>query len=280
MIFAESTSLQLHHGIQSPSVGVWANANSKNLWIHFGEDLGKKIGYRIFLNSNHSANQELKFQNRFTNLFLLGFQFYAFKIFAGIEKNQFDTRSIIFETKIYPTQSILFQYKENFQERSYFLSNLKGDRFKLGFALGKNYTKETSEWVLGISLSYQFDSFDFVLLGNSKSELENSYPSGLVKYNFETEKESIFTREENPTYQEKEFVKTIKPPKKKWAAKVYKLSLEELLFKKIPLRTALQISSASSNPDEYRKLILKLPEDISRKLKGIQYEKSLEDMDE
>ncbi len=266
----------------SPSIAISVSEYNQSFHFHFKDKIYNDIGYNFYFKTNYFNQNKINYQHRFTNSFLLGINFFWVQSFFGIERiKDLNTKFFVLETKIYKSQSLVFQYKENEFQKTYFLSNTKGEDLKLGFGIGKNFFDNNSEYFGAVSISFSFGNFELGAITNR--EQEKFISSGFIKYEFEKEESSFFGKEFNPTYEEKENLTKPKKEKKEFVKKekiIYELRLDELLKEKIPLKISIQIVEASKDKEKYLTLEKKLPPEILRKLKKLQYEKFLEEQDE
>lgn len=278
-VFSENLLLD-SNVLVSPSIAVSASELNQSVHFHYKDKFYKELGYNFYFKTNYFNQNKIEYHNRFKNTFLFGIHFFAIQSFFGIERiRDLNTKFFVLETKIYKSQSLAFQYKENEFQKTYFVSNTKGEDLKLGFGIGKNFFESSSEYFGAVSISYSFGNLE--LGGITNRENEKFISSGFLKYEFEKDESSFLGKEFNPIFQEKEI-----PPKKekkqfvKKEKVIYELKLDELLKEKIPLKISIQISEASKDKEKYLNLEKKLSREILKKLKKLQYEKFLEDQDE
>lgn len=219
---------------------------------------------------------------------VFGVSYKWLRVLYGVESQEIYFHKLGFSAQVYPTKSIFIQHiwnpAKDYRETS--ISVLSGSEFQLGLTLGERHFERGAEWFGSASLSLKFGNIDTgYIFSPSDSSLDKSTGYGFVAWNTQSNNESLFNEEINP------FVSTNKdetgkpkenklekpkfqrPKKEPFKRKVYELTLDELLKAKIPLVNSLAISKASKNSEDFEALLRILPQEISGKVKRLQYEK-------
>jgi hypothetical protein len=183
------------------------------------------------------------------------------------------------------TLELHYLINPNSKENQISVHLTSGSIIQWGASIHKSKKFDENQISGNLYLSFRFDFLNAGLVSHSRPKEQNlnNQTIGLLGLSYG----KIDKKTYNPKFLPESiyFKKILKKPilskfikplfkKKKKKMEVYPLKLDELISKKIPIREALLIANATKNPEEYYKLLKKLPTDTKRKVLSLQFEKN------